>query len=359
MAYQDGDRLGAMLAAAAARKATVAVTAARRKLAPGDLDCELLQERLAADELARPKQINFLAAAVGDRYEDYLPLYAFYAHSSNTDAVVEMVVADVGAFVSRNLGSLGWLRDHFGVGAFCVRGYTGTSMKETRWIPNSRRFLEVPVVRARYTYIADIDIFITEPVVEPLRLFQMKFHGVPYSDIIRNATGTRRLTGLILVETAAFFTPRMLMVQRAFIGNVETYGHQNDEALLLHLVVAAGHGAPPLPDHHAREDFARLSWHGPRDAADLTGTGGAAFFSQYRPQHGLHLSLNRGGPPGQRIMGISLSMEPWCVFLSFPHLVDFLVHDAGGLRILQDFHSRVVLQIVYSDNNKRPVRKAT
>ena len=77
---------------------------------------------------------------------------------------------------------------------------------------NTRRFFEVPERAAKYTYVSDIDILITEAVVSEKRLEQMLHNHVPYSDVLRRPP-TEALTGLILVETALFYTPALLAAQ--------------------------------------------------------------------------------------------------------------------------------------------------
>ncbi|EJK44597.1 hypothetical protein THAOC_36854 [Thalassiosira oceanica] len=84
-----------------------------------------------------PSTLNFLAPAVGRKYEDILPMYVFYALSAhrNIDAVAEIIVPDSKAFVDRNLKALGHLQTTFSSPshpAFCVRQYMGQPAKRTR-----------------------------------------------------------------------------------------------------------------------------------------------------------------------------------------------------------------------------------
>ena len=101
--------------------------------------------------------VNFLSSAVGEKYEDILPMYAFYALSSHRSirACVEIVVQDSVNFVERHKASLAWLQDNFSfndAGAVCVRNYSSNHINRTR-VPNTWRFLEVPSRPAKYTYM--------------------------------------------------------------------------------------------------------------------------------------------------------------------------------------------------------------
>ena len=217
----------------------------------------------------KPTTVNFFSSAVGERYEDLLPMYAFFALSTHHSigAFVEIIVPDSASFVQRHNNSLSWLQNTFSsnnTAAICVRDYIGDHIKRTL-TTNTWRYLEVPVRTAKYTFIGDVDIFFTGSVLDPMRFKQMEFFGLPYSNIVRDydvEPEKRRLTGVMLVETEKFYTPALIKAQ----ATVDAEG--NDETFLYNIVVKAGIG---IPDPNTTSDLLR-----------------------YRPLHGTHLSLNRG-----------------------------------------------------------------
>mmetsp|Transcript_20187 Transcript_20187/g.29612 ORF Transcript_20187/g.29612 Transcript_20187/m.29612 type:complete len:429 (+) Transcript_20187:131-1417(+) len=217
----------------------------------------------------KPTTINFFSCAVGEMYEDLLPMYAFFALANHHSigAFVEIVVPDSASFIQRHNNSLSWLQNTFvsnNTAAICVRDFIGDHIKRTQYT-NTWRYLEVPIRTAKYTFIGDVDIFFVESVLDPMRFKQMEFFGLPYSNIVRDydvEPEERRLTGVMLVETEKFYTPALIKAQ----ATVNAAG--NDEIFLYKIVVEAGIG---IPDPNTTDKLLR-----------------------YRPVHGIHLSLNRG-----------------------------------------------------------------
>jgi len=188
-----------------------------------------------------PSTINFFASAVGlDNYEMVLPMYVFFALSShrNVDAVAEIIVPDAKAFIKRTEKVLAYLQSTFSTpkhAALCVREYTGQPRKRTTFA-NTWRYFEVPRrFSAKYTYIGDVDIFILSSVLVAGRFKQMSEFNLPYSDVIRDYdTKEPRLTGVMLVETARFYTDKLRWAQ----ANLNALG--NDEHFLYRIVKGAG-----------------------------------------------------------------------------------------------------------------------
>ena len=294
---------------------------------PLALDCS------TANEANTTHLINYFASAVG-KHEGILPMYAFFAlnsaSNSNQDAVVEVVVDDRLSFIQKHQAALGWLLENFGIRSICVREFHHQTREAWNRIngtkvttPNTLRYLEIPVRKAKYTYIGDVDIFLTEPVVEPRRLAQMEYFGLPYSNVIRS--NTTKLTGLMLMKTASFYTPAYLEAQRT----INPVGI-NDEAVLYKLVNSSGLGLPETPTSGTIN-------HG---------------IEIYRPLHGIHLSLNRG--PG-RIMCLTdwqteRGLKEWCD--AFVHtgatLQNYLHYDAAGQSFLNKALDIAKEQVKYS-----------
>ena len=279
-------------------EAVVAVASAARAWNQTSYSCQDLK---VAQE--PPSTLNFLASAVGQKYEDILPMYVFYALSAhrNVDAVAEIIVPDSKAFVNRNQKALGHLQTTFSSPshpAFCVRQYMGQPAKRTV-VTNTWRYLEVPARFSKYTYIGDIDIFFTESVLDAGRFQQMNEFNLSYSNIVRDYDKKPlRLTGLMLLETKRFYTRELLQAQ----AKIDARG--NDEAFLYNIVEAAGLGIPP------------------RNATSIT-SGSKTPLVKYRPQHGVHLSFNRG--PGKRMC--SGQLRQFDLMLQVEGLAEFRHHN--------------------------------
>ena len=218
------------------------------------------------------------------------------------------------AFVRRNYKALSWLHHHalHRMGRICVREFDFDHRKRTPWT-NTWRYLEVPHVQTKYTYIGDIDILLTESVLDPKRYRQMSYFKIPYSNIIRQ--NKTRLTGLMLVNTSMFYTTPLINAQK------ELDASGNDEEFLYRLVKAAGHGLP----------------------VDTSDSLEGKLLSQFRPQHGIHLSYNRG--PGKRLcQTLTLTMASIRHLLSDHHVGEFVCHDQHAYDRLS-----TVTKIVYDE----------
>jgi len=233
------------------------------------------------------KSVNFYAFAHGEQFQAMLAIYAFFALQTHPDAVVEMVVTNRTEFIDRFATELSWLLLFVDETAVCVRNVAQVTQQRTK-VTNTWRYLEPPVRRATFTYIGDVDIFLTESVLDPKRMEQMQHFNLSYSNVIR--PNTTRLTGVMLLRTQDFYTESLLTVQR------ELNALGNDEEFLYRLVEKAGLGLPGT--NHSHDPFA-----------------------VHRPVHGLHLSTNRG--PGKRLC-LGQFDDQWCRVLNTPWLHEFL-----------------------------------
>jgi hypothetical protein len=129
------------------------------------LNCSRLQ-----NQKAQNFDINFFSCALKPHYEDMLLIYGYFALSSNADSVIEMAVRDSKSFVDRNYEVFSYLTTHY-ANSVCVREQDKVfQTSEFKGVmPNSIRFLEVPVVKADYVYLADTDILLTSSVLDPER----------------------------------------------------------------------------------------------------------------------------------------------------------------------------------------------
>lgn len=197
--------------------------------------------------------INFLACAIGKPYEEFIVPFIFFALQSNPESFVEAIVVDVKAFCNTFKDELLTLREICGDN-YLIRGF---SRPLNHHIPNTYRFLEVPTVSAKYTYIADIDIMFLEPIVENyLKRWPAGNPAPPYNNMIRK--GTTRMTGVHFVITADYFTDALKAAQERLYRSPKT----NDEMILYQMCESA---------------------FGPVDLEYA-----------WRPIYGIHFSPNRG-----------------------------------------------------------------
>ena len=283
------------------------------------LSCEIAQDTILRDGNP-PPMLNFFSSAVGQNYEDLLPLYTYFALSTHRQvgrAVSELVVPNRKMFIARHILALDWLQEEFsykGAGSICVREYKEDHIKRTN-TTNTWRYLEVPTLRAKYTYIGDVDLFLTESVLDPKRFEQMKEFKIPYSNIVRDYSAKYpRLTGLMLLETEGFYTDALLKAQ----ATIPAGG--NDEAFLYKIVVEAGIGIPP--------------------------SNSTSPLLKYRPGHGVHLSMNRG--PGKLMC--TRSKKEFDKLFSVDNISDYLLADP----IAKDYlsHTEAIIEEQTKGNYK-------
>lgn len=179
----------------------------------------------------------------------YWPFVAPYAASTllhNDDVRMELCVEDVEDFINTHERVLSRISHHF-PGRLHLRG--GKFRKRAA---DAVRFLETPEEFTEYTYIGDADMLILEGSVSAKHIANMDRLGLPYSNIRRQGD-PHKLSGLHFTRSDAYYP---LKVPSGWDLN------QPGENTLQALVLAKG---DPLPGYEVK----------------------------WRPQHGIHLSLNR------------------------------------------------------------------
>lgn len=258
--------------------------------------------------------INFFSYA-SEPYYPWLALNAYSALANNPNSAVEIVVENRINFLKASgycLSKILTLVD----GYICVREYEWS--KNTTWkrtVPNTPRFMEVPHLNSNYTYIGDIDIVYSESVLTAARLKQMERFNLPYSNVVR--LNTQRLTGVMLVRTADFYTPAYLAKQQEFLHGNPSIAAENDEHVL-YLMCEQVHGLP----HQNR-----------------------SFDSTHRPVHGLHLSPSRG-VFSRRTFPLPELRGQWCPVLTLPKLMSVLAACPCMRTVFSMFTKRLIEQIL-------------
>ena len=193
------------------------------------------------------KGILFFTCATGI-YQNFVIPYIFFASRYNKSASFEVLVDDADLFIEINKDSLRF----FSSNDVVVNIRTLPSMSVKPKMQNSYRFIIEPELQAEYVYIGDIDIMIVEEV------FPIHSHvfekNLPYSNIVRK--GSKKLTGL---HFAKYNEQYPLPETSDLVKSIE-----NDEELLYEIMSRKGIIYSP-------EVYQTIE----------------------RPQHGIHMSLNR------------------------------------------------------------------
>jgi hypothetical protein len=213
----------------------------------------------------------FIAAAIGEKYEDFLVPCAFFALINNKNSFVEMIVSDPKNFMvtyKKEIEMMVKITGHH----FKVRNYSRPLNNNPKGV---YRFYEVPTVRAKYTYIIDIDIMFLDNILSNY-LVNWPKNNKPYNNMIRVKDKTR-LTGVQLVRTNDYYTPQ-------FLKCIDKFYNMNimrcDEAILYDMCKEV-HGLVEV-------DF------------------------KFRPILGVHFSPNRG--PGKKMV-LSTSKRYYDMFM--------------------------------------------
>jgi hypothetical protein len=125
--------------------------------------------------------ICFLAVAIGDSYEQFVPAYTVSVLFTVPNSFVEIIVRDPAKFKDYYKNTLAVI-DRYFPNHYMIRTskYIGTCR------PNTVRFVEKPQKKCTLTYIAEIDIIFLDANVGPKRLEWMEKNNLPYSNIRRD-----------------------------------------------------------------------------------------------------------------------------------------------------------------------------
>jgi hypothetical protein len=213
---------------------------------------------------------------------------------SNPGTAAEIVVASLEGYMAQHGREFHMLQALFG-DAFQIR--QSETYIEGKMLPHTVRFIESPKTRRRYTYITDIDIFLSQEGFARLHIDHMDRIGLPYSNMLRS--GTTRLTGL-------HFTWTELMFPVPDLSDVDL-SKRNDEEVLYETVVRKGLRLPP---------------------------------DQFRPVHGVHFSLNRPDPLPKDGQGIGwANQSQWQGFKRYAKGPEY---DALWLVLSPEFKNMVM-----------------
>lgn len=214
------------------------------------------------------KNINFFSTSDNERYNMFIVPHILSVLYHIENSYVEIVVKDGVKFKKENADVLSILYEEFS-GRFLIRQmsneYDGIKYPHIGQIV---RFLDKPYVKCDYTYIGDIDIIVLDKDVTSTHEKLMSKQENIYSNIIRK--DTKRLTGCMFLKTKEYYEAVRPIIKK-FLKEPSNvyYPILNDEILLYHLVKPN----LDLPKHNSGD---------------------------FRPIHGIHISLNRPDPLGNK-----------------------------------------------------------
>jgi len=127
------------------------------------------------------KNVNFLNASLGDRYEAFSLIHTFSSLYHNENCSAEIIVTDKKQYVGKYKNSLELCKK---LGDVYVREPT-YSVKNKDWQYHSVRYLTLPKLDSIITFISDIDILILDRDIFEKRMKHIKTLKKPYSATIR------------------------------------------------------------------------------------------------------------------------------------------------------------------------------
>jgi hypothetical protein len=212
--------------------------------------------------------INFYTFATG-RYKHFAIPYLVSSLLNNKDSFVELVVDDKNFFGQKVLDFVyANFRDRYSIKKIPKNFYPwlsqGKYIKSVRWVT-------IPNIEAKYTYIGDVDILMLDKNISSGHARHAESIGRPYSNIVRNHPTKRKMSGLHFVVTKPYYKVLNQTELNKIISNINS-GNIKKQMLdecLLYTIVKEYLG---LPKNSNLKDGYGL---------------------EYRPTHGIHMSLPR------------------------------------------------------------------
>ena len=188
--------------------------------------------------------------ATDNGYEDFIPLYVYFASKYNKDAQFEFLIKNL----TPDFQNL--------INEFSKTFHINVKLRKLINEHNTAdklRFLTEPEIKCEYTYIGDIDIFITEDIL-PFHLNELKKYGTIYDNKIRLKYHFL-MSGLHFVKTKEWYE-KTKNVRNKYLNKTVP---QRDEQILKNIVFES---KIKVLDNIKENSF-------------------------NRPIHGIHISLNR------------------------------------------------------------------
>lgn len=219
------------------------------------------------------KTINFLATSDNKTYDMFILPFILSVLHHVPNSYCEILMRNSQEFKIKHSSILDVLYYVYGDKILLrdIPDYYDTADLNYKYIGQLVRFLETPIVKCDYTYIGDIDIITFEKDIIEIHENLMLKQELCYSNIIRH--NSKRLTGCMCVKTDEYYLAVEPKFEQ-FKSNPEAvyFPILNDEILLYHLVTPVL-GFPKYND------------------------------GEFRPIHGVHISLNRPNPIGNKETG--------------------------------------------------------
>jgi hypothetical protein len=242
------------------------------------------------------------------KYDFFAVPYAYFALRNNPGAYVEICLENLDSFYSRQKPAVDMLERIFPGRALFRQA---ESIKKNKAIvPNTVRFVEVPITKCEYLYIGDIDLLVFDDVLQ-IHLGLIAENSLPFSNILRREqanSSAPRLSGLHFCKHEDYYPLPDLQDMDLSV--------ENDENVLYEIMRRKGLMVPL--------DF------------------------QTRPECGIHMSLNRdplGRSTGPATLNYSINKtHGWGGRHYYPRLLEQIAEENLCVLLPRlDFEFRILL----------------
>lgn len=188
-------------------------------------------------------------------YDQFIIPYIYFAYFTNDDCSFEIVTPNINPTL---LNGAKYLHDQYNIDILIRKPKHNVKSSYLR-------FLEPPKTKCEYTYIGDIDLFITEDILK-FHVNKLIENNMVFDNQIRISDREKRLTGLHFVKSDPYYNlVKDIQIKYINTSNLHQLG---DEVVLYNVCNESGLIMP-------------------------TYTEDIKLFNSNRPQHGIHISLNR------------------------------------------------------------------
>ena len=238
--------------------------------------------------------------AVDNGYEDFLPLYIYFANKYNENSSFEFLIKNL----SNNfINLIKNFQNKFKIKNILLRNFNDNIRAD------SLRWLEEPLTKCNYTYIGDVDIFINENIL-PFHLSEMKKYNTIYDNKIR-LNNNNFMSGLHFIKSDEWYKATKNVRIKYF--NFYSTNKNTYNELLLKLII--NESKINILNNLKENTF-------------------------NRPIHGLHISLNR--IPFTTAMGFQTDLYKKMIINDFFKTDDW--------KIMQSFLSEKMINILNTCN---------
>jgi len=212
-------------------------------------------------------KVNFFSISDNEKYNMFVLPFIVSTLYTVKNSFCEILIKDHKRYIDNNKDAINILDKYF-KNRYLIR--------ETPNYNNLNgvvsRFLDIPNVKLKYTYIVDIDILVTDKNIVQTHKKLMEEQNIPYSNIVYDVP--LQMSGCIFMDTFKYYSKVERSILK-FKNNPRSihFPIYNDNRLLYLLIKDANIGLPKYTTF------------------------------KYRPLPGIHTSVNRKYPLGNEKLG--------------------------------------------------------